>query len=211
MPTIYDHWRRIITTVDEPTVIECGVHDGTSTINLRACVTAAGKQMRWLGLEPDPRNAKRCRELGIEVFEAAASDQPGYATLFLSSGVTPGYTERLHTDSSSLQKPTAHLTRFPWCSFAESVLVQTARLDDLVSPDERITLLWADVQGAQRKLLAGAERMLKQTGFLYIECSREPMYEGEPTFGELCSLLPSWRVVERWEDDVLFENTEVLG
>jgi hypothetical protein len=32
------------------------------------------------------------------------------------------------------------------------------------------------------------------------------MYENEPTFEELCGLLPGWRVLQRWPADVLFER-----
>ena len=35
-----------------------------------------------------------------------------------------------------------------------------------------------------------------------------PMYEEEPTFGELCKLLPGFRVVERWPSEVLFVNSD---
>lgn len=205
MKTIYDHWRDIIATVATPVVVEVGVHHGTSTLNLRACVTAAGKRMGWLGLEPDPRNAARCRELGLDVIEAAASDTKGVTDFWLSSGYTPGYSARLHTDSSSIHRPTKHLDRYPWCRFASKITVQTVRLDDIVPP-EPVTLIWADVQGAQRKMLAGSRELLTRTDCLYIECPGEPMYEGETTFEELCGLLPGWRVVERWSDDVLFRR-----
>lgn len=203
---IYEHFHRMIDEVDQPTVVEVGVHTGTSTVNLRACAAASGKLLGWIGFEPDPRNAKRCREIGLEVVEAAASDENGAAYLLLSDGITPGYAGRRHTDSSSLQMPTGHLRKHPWCKFSRKTLVRTVRLDDAVPDDELVTLLWADVQGAQRKVLAGARKLLNRTSYLYIECHKQPLYEGEPTFDELCGLLPEWQVVERWNDDVLFQN-----
>lgn len=205
---IYEHFRRIVAETPDPVVVEVGVHTGTSTVNLRACATAAGKTLRWLGLEPDPRNAARCRELGLDVYEAAASDTSGTATLLLSDGYTPGYAGRVHTDSSSLQTPTGHLDRHPWCRFERSVAVNTVRLDDIVPVHERVTLLWADVQGAQRKVLAGAREVLERTEYLYIECHRQPLYEDEPTCEELCAMLPGWAVVEKWDDDILFARTK---
>ena len=206
-PTIYDYWRSIIGQVSVPLVIEVGVHHGTSTVNLRACCTAAGKVMQWIGLEPDPRNVRRCRELGLDVIAAAASDVTGTAELWLSSGYTPGFSGRLHTDSSSLQKPAGHLQRHPWCKFPERIAVGTVRLDDVVPPEARPTLIWADVQGAQRKVIAGAREVLKRTDYLYIECHRQPLYEGEPTASELRDLLPGWSVLHQWDDDILFRRT----
>jgi FkbM family methyltransferase len=206
--TIYDHWRRILNETTDPVVLEVGVHHATSTVALRACATAAGKAMRWLGIEPDPRNAARCRELGFDVVEAAASDQAGTATLRLSSGFTPGYQGRLHTDSSSLQVPTKHLERHPWCQFQETAVVQTVRIDDLVPLEECVTLLWADVQGGQRRMIEGAREVLSRTSYLYIECHSEPLYAGEPSRDELRELLPGWSVVEMWDDDILFQRNQ---
>lgn len=203
---IFDHWREIVATVAQPLVVEVGVHHGTSTVRLRAHVEAAGKKLWWIGLEPDPRNAARCRELGLPVIEAAASDEKGDAHLWLSSGITPGYEGRLHTDSSSLQKPIRHLERHPWCKFNETTTVRTVRLDDLIPPEECPTLIWADVQGAQRKVLAGARELLTRTSYLYIECHRQPLYDGEPSHDELCGLLPGWDVVQKWDDDLLFRR-----
>lgn len=204
--TIYDYWRKMLAETDTPAVVEVGVHYGESTVNLRACAAAADKRMRWLGIEPDPRNVARCRELGFEILDAAASDIDGEAELRLSSGITPGYEARLHTDSSSLQTPTKHLTRHPWCKFQETAIVRTVRLDDVVHPEESLTLLWVDVQGAQRKVLAGARELLARTDYLYIECHREPLYEGEPSRDELIAMLPGWSVVEAWDDDILFKR-----
>jgi FkbM family methyltransferase len=206
--TIYDHWRAILNETETPAVVEVGVHYGESTVNLRACAAAVGKRMRWLGIEPDPRNVARCRELGFEILAAAASDENGEAVLQLSDGITPGYEARVHTDSSSLQKPTKHLALHPWCKFQEAATVRTVRLDDVVHPEERVTLLWVDVQGAQRKVLAGARELLLRTDYLYIECHREPLYEGEPNRQELIAMLPGWSVVEAWDDDILFRRNQ---
>ena len=87
-----------------------------------------------------------------------------------------------------------------------TVTVTTTRLDG-ESMDGTIDLMWVDVQGAQRKVLAGAPNTLQQTRYLYIECHPTPMYDDEPTFAELCGLLPGFAVVKRWEADVLFRNT----
>ncbi len=145
------------------------------------------------------------------MIEKAVSDTDGEAEFWLSSGWSPGCEgSRWHTDSSSLNAPTRHLEAYPWCRFDDKVTVATTRLD-AEAPTGPIDLLWVDVQGAQRKALAGAPETLQRTRYLYIECHPAPMYDGEPTFEELCGLLPGFVVVKRWESDVLFRNTALTS
>lgn len=166
-------------------------------------------------------------------FELAASDTTGEATMFLSSGEGPGTPGLQHTVSSSLNAPTRHLQAHPWCTFDQTATVRTVRVDDLVTwarhaadflrarrrPTDAvpgdglgeplagaIDLVWADVQGAQRKVLAGAARTLARTRFLYIECHADPLYEDEPTLAEMLALLPDWTLVAQWYDEVLLQN-----
>lgn len=204
--SIYDYWQeRCRLTLHRPLrVVEVGVHHGTDTQRL---ARVAGGRMEWVGLEPDPRNVAACIRHGVHVLPFAASDREGVAEFWLSDGETPGCPGRRHTDSSSLERPTAHLEEHPWCTFDQRVSVYTVRLDDVVPPEFAPDLLWVDVQGAQRRVLAGAQSVLSRTHWLFIECHPAPMYENEPTFEELCALLPGWRVVQRWSADVLFERT----
>ncbi len=207
--SIYDYWPGIARTRRDlrahPRVVEIGVHHGDDSVKLRHLSPTGA--LHWVGFEPDPRNVAVLRERGIAVIEKAVSDTEGHAEFWLSSGWTPGSEgTRWHTDSSSLNRPTSHLETFPWCRFDETVTVTTTRLD-AESMDGTIDLMWVDVQGAQRKVLTGAPNTLQQTRYLYIECHPTPMYDGEPTFAELCGLLPGFAVVKRWEADVLFRNT----
>ena len=209
--SIYDYWPGIARTrhhaSDHPCVVEVGVHHGDDSAKL-TCASPTGS-LDWIGLEPDPRNVAILKERGIAVIDKAASDADGESEFWLSSGWSPGGEgTRWHTDSSSLNTPTSHLEAFPWCRFDEKVTVRTTRLDSEL-PDRIVDLLWVDVQGAQRKVLAGAPATLRRTRYLYIECHPTPMYEGEPTFEELCGLLPGFAVVKRWHADVLFRNTSL--
>ena len=205
---IYDYWPAIANARHNPrgnpSVVEIGVFDGGDSARLAAASPTGA--LDWIGFEPDPRNLKLLADRGIAVRDKAMSDQDGEAAFWLSSGKSPDYAgERSHSLSSSLNTPTVHLKHFPWCRFDEQVTVKTARLDSELTTGV-IDLLWVDVQGAQRKVLAGAPETLKRTRYLYIECHATPLYDGEPTFEELCALLPGFSVVRRWESDVLFRN-----
>jgi FkbM family methyltransferase len=205
MPDIWQHWQTIQAAAwaedRRPLVIEVGVCDGSDSLRFLA------SQAEWMGFEPHPVSAELCRtSRNLPVIEAAVSDQDGEADFFLSSGNTPGFVNREHRDSSSLQAPTAHRAWYPWCQFESTARVRTVRLDSIVPPDRVIDLIWADVQGAQRKVIAGAAETLKRTRYLFIECHPQPLYEGETTFEELCDFLPGWSVVEYWGTDVLYRN-----
>lgn len=209
--SIYDYWPGIAATrhgaTANPRVVEIGVHHGDDT--QRLTLTSPTGALDWTGFEPDPRNIAVLNERGIAVVESAVSEADGEAELWLSSGWTPGSNDtRWHTDSSSLNAPTAHLDVAPWCRFDERVTVTTTTLDSALKQDDAATidLLWVDVQGAQRKVIAGAPATLKRTRYLYIECHPTPMYHEEPTFDELCALLPDFVVVKRWPADVLFRH-----
>lgn len=190
-----------------PFVVEIGVHHGTTTRWFHA---AARQPLRWVGFEPDPRNIIVLEESGYKVQPYAISDMHGRTRLYMSGGITPGFESRVHTDSSSIRKPTDHLKAHPWCTFEQWCEVGVRRLDDVMRHEEGIIdLIWADVQGAQRQVIGGAAETLKRTRYLYIEVHPSPMYDGETTFEELCALLPDWEVVQRYPADVLFQNVKV--
>jgi FkbM family methyltransferase len=185
-----------------PCIVELGVHWGESTHGLLA---ACARPPIWFGWEPDPRNVVVCREAGLAVRDAAASNRSGWTTLHLSGGITPGTGDRVHTDSSSIAKPTAHLEAHPWCKFEETAEVVTEKVDDVVPRDQRVDLMWVDVQGAQVKALGGARETLERTRMLFCELHPKPMYEGEPESLEaLMALLPGkWIVLAQYPADVL--------
>lgn len=192
-----------------PVVVEIGVHHGTTT---RLFHMAARRPIHWYGFEPDPRNLKVLWAAGYAPHSWAVSDKEEWTTLYGSGGETPGCPGREHTDSSSLNKPTAHLEAHPWCTFDRDNVfsVHTIPLDKTGAAEELvIDLIWADVQGAQRKVLRGAAATLRRTRYLYIEVHPIPMYEDEPTFEDLCALLPDFEVVERYPADVLFRRKGV--
>ena len=65
---------------------------------------------------------------------------------------------------------------------------------------------WADVQGAESDLMAGAARFLRSSRYLYTEYSNEEWYEGQITLTELLQMLPDFDLIRRYAMDALFEN-----
>jgi hypothetical protein len=75
-----------------------------------------------------------------------------------------------------------------------------------------IDFIWCDVQGAEDFVLAGGDRALTRTRFFYTEYYERQMYEGQITARDIHDRLPgTWKVVEQWANDILFENTATVG
>ena len=62
--------------------------------------------------------------------------------------------------------------------------VETHRLDDVEAITD-VDFLKIDVQGAERDVLRGASRLLKQALVIHTEVEFVPLYEGQPLFGDV--------------------------
>jgi FkbM family methyltransferase len=178
-------------------ILECGAHVGADTLLLAELPGATVH-----AIEPDPRNSIPARANVVE-HRVAISDRDGSAPLLLSEqGWGMPWTE-----SSSLKQPKLHLERYA-VTFGESVIVETRSLNSITAELrlDTIDLIWADIQGAERELIAGGGETLARTRYLYTEYANEELYEGQLTLAEMLAMLPDFGVVELWEDNVLLEN-----
>jgi len=182
------------------TFLELGAHrgDDTAWMSKLPGVTIHA-------FEPDPRNNPKMRH-NVTLHRAAVSDRDGRGLLTLSK---EGWGQEW-THSSSIKRPKNHLQRFP-VTFGEAVEVKLLTLDTFCR--ERglgvIDFIWADIQGAEGEMIRGARQSLARTRYLYTEYSDEELYEGQATLREILEMLPGFRVLELWPDDVLLENTEL--
>jgi FkbM family methyltransferase len=180
------------------TFLELGAHTGTDTEWM-----AALPAVTIHAFEPDPRNHPPGGP-NVIVIRAAVADREGRAP-FIPSRVGWG---REWTYSSSLRRPKNHLHRFP-VEFGESIDVDTVTLDGYcrragLGP---IDLVWAKVQGSEGDMLRGGAETLARTHYLFTQYSDDELYEGQITLNEILALLPAYRVVELYDEDVLLENT----
>jgi FkbM family methyltransferase len=187
---------------EEKVFLELGAHQGTDTAWL-----AALPGVTLHAFEPDPRNAQAPRA-NVTVHRAAVCDRDGRGPLILSR---EGW-GREWTHSSSLRRPKNHLLRFP-VTFGDAVEVDLVALDTFARAHgvERVDFLWADVQGAEADVVRGGLATLRKTRYLYTEYSNDELYEGQATLAELLALLPDFRVLELWPDDVLLENRRLAA
>ena len=100
------------------------------------------------------------------------------------------------------------MKRYP-VTFGETIDVQTVTLDTFCRQegvDGVIDFIWADIQGAEGEMIRGGRETIARTRYLYTEYSDDELYEGQPTLSEIMAMLPDFRVLELWLDDMLLAN-----
>ncbi|AYQ30768.1 FkbM family methyltransferase [Runella sp. SP2] len=98
-----------------------------------------------------------------------------------------------HTHASSALKVSDYqINSSPTTRKYKSVEVVCHKLDTLeLNPTSSPLLLKLDVQGFEKEVLHGAEVFLNQVDYILLETSFIPMYDNEPLFEEINSLLKS--------------------
>jgi FkbM family methyltransferase len=202
-PSLIEAWLRATFGSTGPkTFLELGSHCGADTAWLSEL-----PEVTLHAFEPDPRNEQPARA-NVTLHRAAVGARDGRGKLILSR---EGWGQPW-TYSSSTRRPANHLERYP-VSFDGEVDVQLITLDTFFREQglERVDFIWADVQGAEGDVIRGGEQALRRTRFLYTEYSDDELYEGQPTLSEILALLPAFRVLELWPDDVLLENRSFVS
>lgn len=196
----------------DPVILEIGASDGTDS----AALLSHFPQARMFLFEPDPRQIPelRARFDGIEkvkVVGAAISDSDGSSPFWLSAGRN---SHSRYIGSSSIKPPVNAQKYWQECKFDEVVQVPTRSLDSWAEQEgiSLIDLVWADVQGAERELIAGGARTLNQmTRYLYTEYSNEMMYQGQPTLEEILRMLDGFELLGIYGSNALLRNRRLVG
>jgi FkbM family methyltransferase len=192
--------QRIFNYRGPKTFLELGAHKGTDTAWMAEIPDAT-----LHAFEPDPRNDQVPRH-NLTIHRAAIADRNGPGSLILSKQGWGGE----WTYSSSIKRPKNHLQRYP-VTFGEAIDVQFVTLDAFHYQEglDVIDLIWADIQGAEGDMIRGGLRTLGRTRYLYTEYSDDELYENQPTLSQILDLLPDFRVLELWPEDVLLENRQL--
>lgn len=190
---------------DDPTVLDVGSNNGHSGRSFYKTMPDA----KLYAFEPDPRAIAKWKQVmagtSAQLFETAIGAHDGAVTFYQSGGEV---NER-HKDwdlSGSIRRPKEHLRLNPQITFDRAIEVPIKRLDTW-SAEQRIAavdFIWADLQGAELEMIAGAGRLLKNTRYVYLEYSEKELYEGQPTLQNLVDALPDHEIIRIWRDDVLF-------
>jgi FkbM family methyltransferase len=199
-----------LTGITEPVVIELGCNHGMMTREIWNQIFASrGGHGQLLAVEPDKRAIDRGQGTyppGVEPTWGALSDRDGLVDLHMAQAVG----DRGH-GSSTICKPLPSLSAegmFPWLKFPDVMTVPCMTLDTFCQQARvgAIDLLWADIEGSEARLIAGAKKMLPRTRLIYLETWKSKIFEGQLPEDELLAKLPGWEIIYTEPSHALLRN-----
>jgi 2-O-methyltransferase len=143
--------------------------------------------------EPGIESIEKFKQKSLKayLFEGAISDKNGTDNYYpsnndgLSGGILP---------------PTEHMYEMsPQLVFSDPVTVKTITLDTFVKNNNIgiIDLIYADVQGAEEKMIRGGmNTLLNKTRFLFTEYSQVEIYKSAISKERILELLPMYEIIE---------------
>jgi len=194
---------------DNPVILEIGANDGGTTIDFLKAMPHA----RIFCFEPDPRAIALFKSHithgNVQLIETAVGSQNGITQFHQSNG--KGHLSGWHK-SGSIRAPKSHLQVWPQITFETQINVPICRLDDWFSKQgiDEVDFIWADVQGAEYDLIAGATETLQKTRYFYTEYSNSEWYEGQIGLQKIYNLLGSYEISRLFRMDVLFKNLTLV-
>ena len=87
-----------------------------------------------------------------------------------------------------------HKEAFPSTKDSQTVNVKIARLDD-IAPELNLgksLFIKIDVQGYEDKVLIGGKKTIKRSKVVIVETSFTTLYESQPLFDDIYSVLREW-------------------
>lgn len=219
--------------IDDPLILEVGAADGEDTGRF---LTAFHK-CRVICFEPDdrpaaifPRNIPDI-ETRVQLERFVVGDVDGPVPWYACHGEIPKESIPTHPwqpeaindwyMSGSTCQPTGHLVQSPWVTFDTPTMKPGIRLDTYAKYYNLgvVDFIWADVQGAEAKMIAGATDLLKRTRYMFTEfydsqiCGNSHAlpdhYAGQPNLGAIMGMLPGWTIRSfHVGHNVLLENLE---
>lgn len=191
---------------ENPVIVEIGCNDGKDSREFLNTF----KDIKLYCFEPDPRFIeifkKNIKDKRCLLYEQAISDKEGEDYFYISESKDPSMKGE---DSSSIKRPKDHLKKFPWIKFEKKIKIRTTTLDKWINKNKikKIDFIWADVQGAEKELILGGKNTLKtKVRYFYTEFYNQELYEGQINLKEILKMLPDFRVLNIFGNNVLLKN-----
>lgn len=197
--------RRLTWPLRSPTVVVLGARVGEDEDWIRRSFQ---EEVHYIMVEPDIRNCQMILDRGItrtrRLIIGAITEKDGNSEFFgsIEDGNTRG--------SGSIRKPTGHYQAFPRVEFPAYLhtVVPAFSLDTLFQKEwlSKISLLFVDIQGAEKDMILGGKEALSHTQYLFIETESRNLYEGMALKPELLQMLDGWELIEDFGYDCLLQN-----
>ena len=188
-----------------PTVVELGARIGEDESWIRSSFQ---ENVHYVMVEPDLRNCQIILDGGItrtrRLLIGAVAEKDGSVEFH---GSVTDYDTR---GSGSIRKPTKHIDIFPAVEFPAHLrtMVPSFSLDSIFHREwlSKISLLYVDVQGAEKDMILGGRQALSHTQYLFIETEDRVLYEGMAVKSELLAMLRDWKLIVDFGYNCLLEN-----
>lgn len=194
---------------ENPIILDIGANNGRDAREFLLTF----KNPKVYCFEPDLRAIRKFKnrmkdDSRCKLFEIAISDKDGTDIFYLSGG---GKMKGGWDASSSIKKPIKPISE--GAIFDKKVIVKTKKLDTWVKENniKRIDFMWVDVQGAEREVIKGGIKTLKEkVEYFYTEFGNDQFYEGAPKLEEILELLPTFKMIGIFNGNVLLKNTKLI-
>ena len=164
---------------------------------------------RGCAIEADPDNwcnLVRNMHSRVTYFNGAIASYTGQCDFWVCADPPAG------RGSGSIHEPTGHLVRNGVPYTFKKIQIPCMTLDDLFarSTYDHLDVIWADLQGGEKDMIAGGKKTLALTRFMLIESEyAEELYKGQAMRDELLSLLPDWQVIETFDFNLFMMNNKL--
>lgn len=131
----------------------------------------------------------------IEIFPVALSDTSGILQFYVSSGQPENLKNSPEWDygnkAGSLLQPDQVINHYPWLVFGETIDVIADTFENVCNKNsiESVDLVHMDVQGAELKVLMGANNHLHKVKCIWLEVENVSLYKDQPLSDEVESFM----------------------
>lgn len=202
---------RVMKNITSPCVVELGARTGEDEPWIRG---VCHEDPCYVMVEPDLQNAQliidhpRGIDRNRRLILGAVGEHDGEVQFHVSWNPDDG-----SRTSGSIRKPTGHVIYYPKTEFyPHPNTVPCWKLDTIFNKEwlTKIDLLWVDIQGAERDMIAGGQEALKRTRYLFVEVESSELYEGQALREDLFAMLPCFQIVEDLGQNVLLRNVNPI-
>jgi FkbM family methyltransferase len=165
------------------TIVDIGAHEGEFAMNAYQILPKAS----IISFEP---LHETFRQLNINM-RAVPNFKAFNCALGDRNSTTEMHRNEFTPSSSLLRMVDLHREAFPFTRNETTEIVEVKRLDDVLQGSclQDYILIKIDVQGYEDKVILGGEKVFSRAKLLVVETSFQSLYEKQPLFDEIYSML----------------------